>query len=55
MIDKIDCPECSGDGTVERDVWVRQSATWQGDFESVMEDCDNCGGDGKIEPLKEDE
>ena len=29
----IDCPECDGDGQVEREVWVRQSATWHGDFE----------------------
>jgi len=51
----INCPECDGDGTVERDVWVRQSSTWHGDFESEVQDCDNCDGDGKIEPLEEDE
>lgn len=55
MINLIDCPECDGKGTVERDVWVRQSLTWHGDFESVIEDCDNCAGVGKIEPLEEDE
>jgi len=51
----INCPECDGDGTVEREVWVRQSATWHGDFGCEIETCDNCNGDGKIEPLKEDE
>ena len=55
MINKIDCPECEGDGTVERDVWVRQSSTWHGDFESEIQDCDNCDGKGKIEPMDEDE
>ena len=55
MIDKIDCPECSGDGTVERDFWVRQSATWHGDFGSEVQDCDNCNGDGKIEPMEDNE
>jgi hypothetical protein len=55
MINLIDCPEFGGEGTVERDVWVRQSLTWHGDFESVIEDCDNCVGIGKIEPLEEDE
>ena len=51
MTDKIDCPECDGEGTVEREVWVRQSSTWHGDFEDRTEDCDNCNGAGTIEPL----
>lgn len=45
----INCPECEGEGTVEREVWVRQSATWHGDFESKTQDCDNCNGAGRIE------
>ena len=55
MSNIINCPECDGKGEVERDVWVRQSSTWHGDFESVMEDCDNCCGVGQIEALEEDE
>jgi DnaJ-class molecular chaperone len=55
MSNLIDCPECDGDGTVEREVWVRQSATWHGDFGSEVQDCDNCNGKGQIEPLEEDE
>ena len=55
MTNIINCPECDGKGEVERDVWVRQSSTWHGDFESVIEDCDNCGGVGQIEALEEDE
>ncbi len=54
MTNIIKCPECDGEGEVERDVWVRQSSTWHGDFDSVMEDCDNCGGVGQIEALEED-
>jgi DnaJ-class molecular chaperone len=55
MEDWINCPECDGEGQVERDVWVRQSSTWHGDFGSHMEDCDVCGGIGQIDPLEEDE
>ena len=55
MNNKINCPECDGDGKVERDVWVRQSSTWHGDFGCEIETCDNCNGDGKIEPLEGDE
>ena len=55
MSNIIDCQECDGEGQVERDVLVRQSSTWHGDFESVMEDCDNCDGIGQIEALEEDE
>jgi len=55
MEDWINCPECDGEGEVERDVWVRQSSTWHGDFESVMEECEVCSGIGQIDPLEEDE
>ena len=55
MSNLINCPECSGEGTVEREVWVAQSATWHGDFSCEIETCDNCNGDGKIEPLEENE
>ena len=55
MEDWINCPECDGEGEVERDVWVRQSSTWHGDFESVMEECEVCSGIGRIDPLEEDE
>ena len=55
MEDWINCPECDGEGQVEHDVWVRQSATWHGDFGSHMEECDVCGGIGQIDPLEEDE
>jgi len=51
----IKCPECGGEGEVEREVWVRQSATWHGDFGCEIETCDNCNGDGKIEALEQDE
>jgi len=51
----IDCPECDGNGQVWREVWVRQSATWHGDFDTEVQDCDNCNGKGQIEPLEEDE
>ena len=53
MEDWINCPECDGEGEVERDVWVRQSSTWHGDFGSHMEECEVCKGIGQIDPLED--
>ena len=53
MEDWIKCPECDGEGEVERDVWVRQSSTWHGDFGSHIEECEVCNGIGQIDPLEE--
>jgi len=55
MTDRINCPECDGEGTVEREVWVRQTSSWHGDFEDHTEYCDNCNGLGTIEALDEGE
>lgn len=55
MTGRINCPECDGEGTVEREVWVRQTSSWHGDFEDHTEDCDNCNGLGTIEALDEEE
>jgi len=55
MTDRINCPECGGEGTVEREVWIRQTSSWHGDFEDHTEDCDNCNGLGTIEALDEEE
>lgn len=51
----VDCPECQGIGTVERERYVY--ASFDVDIGHIVEevlDCDNCGGSGQIEYGHED-
>ena len=52
----IDCPECDGNGTIEREIFISQSMNNPYGFpDTESEECRNCAGVGKIEPLEEDE
>ena len=51
----IDCPECNGTGTQEREVFVTQSFSNDYGFpDTETVECDNCAGTGQVEPLEED-
>ena len=51
----IDCPECNGTGTQEREVFVTQSFSNDYGFpDTETVECDNCAGTGKVEPLAGD-
>jgi DnaJ-class molecular chaperone len=52
----IDCPECDGNGTVEREIFISQSMNNPYGFpDTESEECRNCAGVGRIEPLEDDE
>jgi|TARA_B110000238_G_C16099605_1_gene427657 DnaJ-class molecular chaperone len=47
---KVDCPECTGEGTCTYDRYVSQGfSNAYGYYEDYITECDNCAGSGKVE------
>ena len=56
MTKRIDCPECDGTGSQERETFVTQSLNNDYGFpDTETIECDNCAATGQVEPMEEDE